>query len=122
MKPADVILALFRQGKDTLQIADELGMSESHVYNEMHRARTRENTLKRGREASKRYWDAMNPDKKALYHWRKKMRQAGLSGAEIRRALTAINNETRSTPGLEPPAAQLGANAPSYSVRAPSSP
>lgn len=57
MKPADAILALFRQGKDTLQIANELGMSESGVYNSLHTAREADRARKRWQAKYHANWD-----------------------------------------------------------------
>jgi len=93
-----IYLGLFRQGMDTAQIAEKFGVCECAVYNQMHQIRQREYALQRGREAQRRCWDAKSPDQKALYYWRKKMRQAGLSSAEINKAVVTLRKESRAGP------------------------
>lgn len=102
------MLRLFRQGFDTMQIAEQTGESESAVYNQIARARIVERLQKHRAEKYRQQRQYI------------KFRRCGYTREQ---ALELCGTPTRSDPPARTSrAAQLGANALSHSVRALRSP
>ena len=76
-----IFLGLLRAGHDTMQIAEQFGLTEADVYNRIHMARRTEADISRYRK-----WREANPNKTELYRWRRKMRSAGMSEETIHKA------------------------------------